>query len=49
MFSGNPERIMQGIATEIIVEKKLISDKKKKNDLGREEFLSKYGNGKKIR
>ena len=29
-----------GIATEIIVEKKLISDKKKnKNDLGREEFL----------
>ena len=28
-----------GIATEILVEKKLIATKKNKNDLGREEFL----------
>ena len=36
-----------GIATEIIVEKKLLKEKKKsKIQLGREEFLNKFGNGK---
>ena len=36
-----------GIATQAVVEKNLEKEGIKKNDLGREKFIKKYGNGKK--
>ena len=49
MFYGNPEQIIAGIATEIIVEKNLIMSKDyQKKVLVEKNFWQRFGNGKKF-
>ena len=49
MCFGNQVTDHAGIATEIVVEKQLIKEKKiSKKQIGRDKFLKKFGNGKRF-